>query len=80
MLNESPPLPQEIKETEIDGCESLKEEGWGKKCVDLHKEKWNMYFVMQLNWDSFWTVEIIKVECNNHLYRITIFELALRCL
>ena len=48
MLNESPPLPQEIKETEIDGCESLKGEGWGKKCVDVHKEKWNMYFVMQL--------------------------------
>ena len=48
MLNESPPLSQEIKETEIDGCESLKGEGWGKKCVDVHKEKWNMYFVMQL--------------------------------
>ena len=33
-----------------------------------------------LNWDSLWIVEIMKVECNNHLYRITIFELALRCL
>ena len=72
--------PKEIKETEIWGCRSLKGKGWRNISVRISTRKIEDVFVMQLWIISLWIVKILKTECSNHIYRITIFELASRIL
>ena len=53
----------------------LKRGPMGKMCGCPQEKIKDVFYHATVNWDSLWIVEILKVECNNHLYRIIFFKL-----